>query len=299
MALWDDREANTRRAIEVLDRAGVTDPQLRSWAQFAVLDIEFGDGRGLDVPALEAALVAERTGRAWRSDDQVATCRPALLKYADHLDAALTTLDELRAQAEAEGNVGQLIYVVGHYPMLLLRMGDLAAAEAATEEHLELATTTGQTNHLWQARHNQACVELFAGRLDAAAAAVDGMPGVLQADPYAQRAYRAVAGALALAQGDALGRRGAPRRMVDVLAGARRRPRDESRRTASTPRRWSRSGGTTTARRSSTRPRSPRGVPGGRRCSRWSRVAGRCCTRRAATWMRRSGRGRGGDPPRR
>ena len=202
VALWDDREANTRRAIELLDNAGSTDPQLRSWAQFSLVDIEFGEGRGLDVPALEAALVAERTGRAWRSDDQVATCRPALLKYADHLDAARATLDELRVRAEAEGNVGQLIYVIGHYPMLLLRMGDLAAAEAVTEEHLELATTTGQTNHEWQARHNQAWVELFAGRLDAATAVVDSLPDVLQPDPYAQRAYRSVAGALALVKGD-------------------------------------------------------------------------------------------------
>lgn len=203
VALWDDREANTQRAIELLDEAGSTDPQLRSWAEFSLVDIEFGAGRGLDVPALEAALVAERTGRVWRSDDQVATCRPALLKYADHLEAARATLDELRVQAEAEGNVGQLIYVVGHYPMLLLRMGDLAGAEAMTEEHLELATTTGQTNHVWQARHNQAWVELSAGRLAAAAEVVASMPSVLQSDPYAQRAYRAVAGALALAEGDA------------------------------------------------------------------------------------------------
>ncbi len=203
VALWEDREENTARALEVLDRSRSTDPQLRSWAQLAVLDMDYGAGRGLDVEALEVALATERLGRAWRSDDQVATCRPAMLKYVDHMDAALSALDELRAQAEAEGNVGQLIYVVGHYPVLLLRMGDLAGARAATEEHLELATTTGQTNHLWQARHNQAAVELYAGRVDAAAAAVAELPGVLQADVFAQRAYRAAAGAVALAQGDA------------------------------------------------------------------------------------------------
>ena len=190
VALWDDREANARRAIEVLDGAGIADPELRSWAQFAKVDIDFGAGRGLDVPALEAALVAERTGRTWRSDDQVATCRPVLLKYADHLAEARAALDELRVQAEAEGNIGQLIYVIGHYPMTLLRLGDLAGARAATEEHLELATTTGQTNHVWQARHNQAWVELFAGRVAAATTVVDSLPEVLQPDPYAQRAYR-------------------------------------------------------------------------------------------------------------
>ena len=203
VALWDDREVNTRRAMELLDSSDSADPQLRSWAQFSLVDIEFGKGRGLDVPALEASLVAERTGRAWRSDDQVATCRPALLKYADHMEAARATLDELRERAEAEGNVGQLIYVIGHYPLLLLRMGDLAAAEAMTEEHLELATTTGQTNHEWQARHNQAWVEMFAGRLDTATAVVEDLPEILQPDPYAQRAYRSVAGALAVVKGEA------------------------------------------------------------------------------------------------
>jgi len=202
VALWDDREVNTQRAIEVLDDARITDPQLRSWAQFAVLDNDFGAGRGLDVPALEAALVAERIGRAWRSDDQVATCRPALLKYADLLPAALESLDELRAQAEREGNVGQLIYVVGHYPVVLLRMGDLARARATAQEHLDLATTTGQTNHLWQAHQNLAWVALHAGRLDEAADLVAGLPAVLQTDSYAQRAYRGVAGALALQVGD-------------------------------------------------------------------------------------------------
>jgi DNA-binding CsgD family transcriptional regulator len=210
VALSDGREVNTRRAMEVLDEAGITDPQLRSWAQFAVLDNKFGTGQGLDLPALEAALVAERTGRAWRSDDQVATCRPAILKYADLLDAALETLDELRARAEAEGNVGQLIYVVGHYPVLLLRRGDLAGAEALTQEHLDLAETTGQTNHLWQAQHNLAAVALHAGRLEQAAEAVERLLEVLQADTYPRRAYRAVAGTLALLQGD-------PQRAVEHL----------------------------------------------------------------------------------
>jgi len=203
VALWDDREVNTQRAIEVLDGARISDPQLRSWAQFAMIDNDFGAGRGLDVPALEAALVAERTGRAWRSDDQVATCRPALLKFADLLPAALASLDELRAQAEREGNVGQLIYVVGHYPVLLLRMGDLARARATAQEHLDLATTTGQTNHLWQAHQNLAWVALHAGDLEEAADLVARLPGVLQADNYAQRAYRGVAGALAVCAGDA------------------------------------------------------------------------------------------------
>ena len=203
VALWDDRRANAARAIEVLDEAGITDPQLRSWAEFALLDIEFGAGRGLDVPALEAALAAERRGRTWRSDDQVATCHPVLLKYADHLAAARASLDELRVRAEAEGNVGQLIYVVGHYPVLHLRMGDLAAAEATAQEHADLATTTGQTNHLWQARYNQACVALHAGRLDEADDLVDDLRGVLQADNHSQRAHRAAAGALALVRGNA------------------------------------------------------------------------------------------------
>ncbi|RHW27398.1 LuxR family transcriptional regulator [Nocardioides immobilis] len=203
VALGDDREANTQRAMEVLDAAGVDDPLLRSWAEFAVLDNEFGAGRGLDVPALEAALAAERTGRAWRSDDQVATCRPALLKYADHAAAARAALDQLRERAEAEGNVGQLIYVVRHYPTLLLRMGELAAAEAATEEHLDLATTTGQTNHLWQAQENRGWVALHAGRIGEAVEVVATLPSVLQSDTYAERAYRALAGALAVVQGDA------------------------------------------------------------------------------------------------
>lgn len=203
VALGDDREANAKRALDILDEAGISDPQLRSWAQFAAVDIQYAAGRGLDVPALDAALAAERTGRTWRSDDQVATCRPALLKYTDHLAAARLSLDELKAQAELEGNVGQLIYVVGHYPTLLLRMGDLAAAEAATQEHLELATTTGQTNHLWQAQHNRGWVALHAGRVDEAADVVASLPEVLQSDTYAQRAYRALAGALAVVRGDA------------------------------------------------------------------------------------------------
>ncbi|WP_188113329.1 helix-turn-helix transcriptional regulator [Nocardioides humilatus] len=203
VALWDDREANTQRAIEVLDAAGITDPQLRSWAQLSVLDLDFTAGRGLDAGALEDALVAERVGREWRSDDQVATCRPVMLKYADHLPEALGALDELRAQAEREGNVGQLIYVIGHYPTVLLRIGDLAGAESTAREHLDLAVTTGQTNHLWQAHQNLAWVALHAGRLDAATDEVAEMKEALQGDTYAQRAYRSVAGALALHRGDA------------------------------------------------------------------------------------------------
>ena len=151
-----------------LDDADVDDPILLAWAASAEVSSRFQLGQGLDCVGLDHALLVERTGREWRSGDQVAAIRPVLLKWADRHDDALLALAELRERAELEGNEGLLPYVVGHVPGILLRVGRFADAAAAALEHLSLALATGQDGQRMQALYNVSLVDAHCGRLDAA-----------------------------------------------------------------------------------------------------------------------------------
>lgn len=151
-----------------LEAAGSDDTVLLAWAACENVTARFNLGQGLDVEALDRALELERTGRAWRSSDQVAAVRPTLLKFADQYDAALAGLHELRAKAEEEGNDGLLPYVVGHLPLTYLRHGQYDEAVAAAAEHLALAEATGQASQRAQALYNVAVLDVHRGDLAAA-----------------------------------------------------------------------------------------------------------------------------------
>ena len=155
-------------ARRCLDAGDVNAPTLLAWAAIEEVSSRFNLGQGLDREALDHALVMERTGREWRSGDQVAAIRPVLLKWADQHDDALLALAELRERAELEGNEGLLPYVVGHIPGILLRVGRFADAGAAATEHLSLALATGQDGQRMQALYNLSLVDAHCGRLDAA-----------------------------------------------------------------------------------------------------------------------------------
>lgn len=113
----------------------------------------------LDRKALDRALALERTGRAWRSNDQVAAIRPVLLKWSDHLDEAYDALVELHAKALDEGNEGLVPYALGHLCGVALRLGRTDEAAALAAEHLAHAESAGQEGQRVQALVNTASVD--------------------------------------------------------------------------------------------------------------------------------------------
>ncbi len=168
----DGREKSeyAAEASRCLAKAGEVDPSLLAWAALEMLSARFHLGQGLDLDALEEALAAERSGRVWRSADQVAAVRPVLLKWADQNEAALAALDELRDRAQVEGNEGLLPYIAGHIPGILLRTGRFEDAATASALHLELALATGQDGQRMQALYNSSLVDAHRGNLQLATA---------------------------------------------------------------------------------------------------------------------------------
>ena len=157
-------------ARRCLEDGQVADPTLLAWAAIEDVSARFSLGEGLDRTALDQALSLERTGRKWRSGDQVAAIRPVLLKWADEHEEALRGLAELRERAEQEGNEGLLPYVIGHVPGILLHVDRFAEAVAASAEHLSHALATGQEGQRMQALYNVSLVDAHLGKLHEAAA---------------------------------------------------------------------------------------------------------------------------------
>ncbi|MEO7398855.1 MAG: AAA family ATPase, partial [Ilumatobacteraceae bacterium] len=85
----ETRAEHAEEAKRCLVKAKVTDPLLVGWATSEEVSARFNLGLGLDASAMDDALTIERTGRDWRSGDQVAALRPVLLKWADHHSEAL------------------------------------------------------------------------------------------------------------------------------------------------------------------------------------------------------------------
>ncbi len=193
-----------RRARDTLTESGVDDPLLVAWAECEDVSASFHLGDGLDRARLDHALELERTGRRWRSSDQVAAVRPVLLKWADHPTDALGALVELRNRAEEEGNDGLVPYVLGHIPGILLRLGRLADAADAADEHLGHAQRTGQESQRMQALYNIAFVASHVGRLDTAAETagviLDWAAG--EGDPWLQMSASSILGFVAFSRGD-------------------------------------------------------------------------------------------------
>ena len=197
--LGENRTSNTAAALAIVEEHEV-DLMTRAWAHFQRVANEYEAGRGMDLKALDAALDMERTGRSWRSTDQVASSRAAILKFVDELDAAQHAFDELHQRAVEEGNDGQLPYIVGHLVGVHVLRGDLEAATAAAHEHVQLAELTGQDNQRWQASINLAAVALAAGRFGEAAVAIEGVAD--NAFANARRTAAGVQGTVALRRGD-------------------------------------------------------------------------------------------------
>ncbi|MGB9378890.1 MAG: helix-turn-helix transcriptional regulator, partial [Mycobacteriales bacterium] len=160
--------ADARRCLEA---APEQDFELLAWTACTEVGARFHLGEGLDRAGIDRAQDLERTGREWRSNDQVAAVRPVLLKWADYPEDALAALAELRLKAEDEGNDGLVPYAVGHISGILLRMGRTEDARAAAAEHLSFAEATGQESQRAQAMYNGAMVAAQCGELAAAEAA--------------------------------------------------------------------------------------------------------------------------------
>jgi DNA-binding CsgD family transcriptional regulator len=165
-----ERADFARQAQDCLDETGLTNPELQAWALCEQVSARFHLGQGLDRAELDRALVLERTGRQWRSTDQVAAIRPVLLKWADHLDEAYLALVELHAKAAEEGNEGLVPYALGHLSGVALRLGRTAEATTLAAAHLEHAESTGQESQRVQALVNTASVDAHCGRLGEAEA---------------------------------------------------------------------------------------------------------------------------------
>lgn len=143
-------------------------PELAAWALCEQVSAQFHLGHGLDRPELDRALELERTGRDWRSSDQVAAIRPVLLKWADYPSDAYAALSELRSKASDEGNEGLIPYALGHLSAVALRLGRAEEAAELAAEHLAHAESTGQESQRVQALVNTASVDAHCGRLDEA-----------------------------------------------------------------------------------------------------------------------------------
>jgi DNA-binding CsgD family transcriptional regulator len=162
-----------RTAQEWLDRPGLQDPELQAWALCEQVASRFHGGNGLDRVELDRAIALERTGRSWRSSDQVAAIRPVLLKWADHLEESYSALVELQAKAVEEGNEGLVPYALGHLSGVALRLGRTEEAAALAAEHLARAEWAGQESQRVQALVNTASVDAHCGRLEAAQQAAE------------------------------------------------------------------------------------------------------------------------------
>lgn len=170
-ALSADAQESSDHALaaqECLDQAGLDEPQLRAWALCEQVSAEFHLGKGLDRPRLDRALSLERTGRAWRSGDQVAAIRPVLLKWTDHLHESYDALTELLDKAREEGNEGLAPYALGHLSGVALRLGWTEEAAAFAAEHLSHAESAGQESQRVQALVTTTAVDAQCGRLDCA-----------------------------------------------------------------------------------------------------------------------------------
>ncbi|MCU1400961.1 MAG: putative transcriptional regulator [Acidimicrobiales bacterium] len=196
-------------ALETLRSAAVHDPALLAWAECEEVSARFHLGEGLDTVRLDHALELERSGRRWRSGDQVAAVRPVLLKWADRPSDALAALIELRDRAEEEGNDGLMPYVLGHIPVTFLRLGRLADAFDAASEHLGHAERTGQESQRMQALYNVAFVASHLGRLDEAARAADEILrwAMEQGDTWLEMSATTILGFVAFSRGDNAGAR--------------------------------------------------------------------------------------------
>lgn len=203
----DGREA-ARYAAEAratLITAGVDDPLLLAWAESEDVSARFHLGEGLDRARLDHALELERTGRSWRSTDQVAAIRPVLLKWADHPEEALDALIELRARADEEGNEGLVPYVLGHIAGALLRLGRLDNAAEAAAEHIGHAERTGQESQRMQALYNVAFIGAHLGQLDEANTTAHEIHdwAVENGDDWMEMLAATVLGFVAFSRGDA------------------------------------------------------------------------------------------------
>ncbi len=188
-----------------LEGAAVQDPQLLAWVACEEVSARFYRGEGLDRAALDDALALERSGRLWRSADQVAAIRPVLLKWADHHVDALAGLEELRDKAREEGNDGLLPYASGHMSSVLLRMGRTQQASAVAAQHLADAEASAQESQRVQAWYNIALVEAHLGHLDEAwkiAAQIEAW-GEREHDGWLQMSAAGVFGFIALSRDDA------------------------------------------------------------------------------------------------
>lgn len=204
-----DKAAYAAQAQRRLTEAEEIEPSLLAWATLEELSARFHIGEGLDRAALEHALAMERSGRDWRSGDQVAAVRPVLLKWADEHQAALAGLAELRERAEVEGNEGLLPYVVGHIPGILLRLGRFEDAAAAAAEHLGLALATGQDGQRMQALYNVSLVDAHRGNLAEATATGQEMLAwsSVNGDHWVEMSACATLGFSAISGGDLQGAR--------------------------------------------------------------------------------------------
>jgi DNA-binding CsgD family transcriptional regulator len=191
-----------RRAIE---EAGIDADDLLAWAISEQVAARFHAGHGLDRAALDEALERERSGRSWRSSDQVACIRPVLLKWADLPEEALAGLHELRERADAEGNEGIVPYILGHAAGALLRLGRYGEAVEMAREHVAHAETTGQGSQRAQALYNLAIVDAHAGRLVAAeTGAVEILAwATAEDDAWVEMSAASVLGFVALSRNDA------------------------------------------------------------------------------------------------
>lgn len=199
-----EQSDHARAALLCLDEGAVDDHQLRGWALCEQVAADFHLGRTLDRPTLDHALALERTGRAWRSNDQVAAIRPVLLKWDDHLDEAYDALTQLLEKAVEEGNEGLMPYALGHLAGVALRLGRIDEATSLAAEHLARAESTGQESQRLQALVTTAAVDAQCGRLSAA---IDASREVLawsgvQDDAWLEMSAAGLLGFVALTEQD-------------------------------------------------------------------------------------------------
>jgi DNA-binding CsgD family transcriptional regulator len=145
-------------------------PELLAWAIIEQISGACLAGNGVDRGELDRAIALERSIGRWRSDFQVATIYPVILRWIDECEAALDALDELGTLADDEGDESLTPYILGHTASALIALGRFPAAADVAERHLSHAEATRQGGQRLQALQMCAHAALFLGALDRATA---------------------------------------------------------------------------------------------------------------------------------
>ncbi|HEV7720860.1 MAG TPA: AAA family ATPase [Iamia sp.] len=199
----EESSAAATRALALLD-PDTADPALLAGVLLAGAEADFELGRGLDRVRFQQAIALERAAPHPRIADRADAALASLLRFDDDLDGARDALASLRKAVDEEGDESSLPFVLSHGVQGELWAGRWDDAEAAAQEHLELAVRTGQGSQRRQAEYNLALVAAHRGDDDRVGALAGPLAAAARAegDEWSEMLAENVLGFAALGRSD-------------------------------------------------------------------------------------------------